>query len=76
MKAFRRLGAWPLRRIRPPAGASIHYAGTSGTALQMNIYAQSVWPFERLAEYFCRRRVWVHVSTRERINAFADGQFA
>jgi choline dehydrogenase-like flavoprotein len=31
-KAFlhilRRIGAWPLKRVRPPLGASIHYGGT------------------------------------------------
>ncbi|HTX58255.1 MAG TPA: hypothetical protein VMH02_01175 [Verrucomicrobiae bacterium] len=27
-RALFQLGAWPVRRIRPPAGASIHYAGT------------------------------------------------
>ncbi len=28
MKALRRLGAWPMRRVQPRFGASIHYAGT------------------------------------------------
>jgi hypothetical protein len=28
LRALRRLGAWPLKRVRPPSGASIHYAGT------------------------------------------------
>jgi choline dehydrogenase-like flavoprotein len=25
---LRRLGAWPIKRVRPPLGSSIHYAGT------------------------------------------------
>jgi choline dehydrogenase-like flavoprotein len=28
MRALRRLGAWPLKRVHPPHGSSIHYAGT------------------------------------------------
>ena len=28
LRGFRRLGCWPLRRIRPGHGASIHYGGT------------------------------------------------
>ncbi len=28
LRAFRRLGCWPLRRVRPGHGASLHYAGT------------------------------------------------
>jgi choline dehydrogenase-like flavoprotein len=28
MRALRDLGAWPIKRVRPPLGASIHYAGT------------------------------------------------
>jgi choline dehydrogenase-like flavoprotein len=28
MRVLRRLGAWPIKRIRPPLGSSIHYAGT------------------------------------------------
>ncbi len=28
LHALRALGAWPLKRVRPPLGASIHYAGT------------------------------------------------
>jgi FAD binding domain len=28
MRVLRRLGAWPIRRMRPPLGSSIHYAGT------------------------------------------------
>ena len=27
-RALRALGAWPIRRVHPPLGASIHYAGT------------------------------------------------
>ncbi|MBV8491687.1 MAG: hypothetical protein JO199_14270 [Candidatus Eremiobacteraeota bacterium] len=27
-RLLRRLGAWPMRRVRPPLGSSIHYAGT------------------------------------------------
>ena len=26
--AIRQLGCWPVKKVRPPAGASIHYAGT------------------------------------------------
>jgi choline dehydrogenase-like flavoprotein len=28
LRNFRRLGVWPLKRVRPPHGSSIHYAGT------------------------------------------------
>jgi choline dehydrogenase-like flavoprotein len=28
MRMLRRLGAWPIRRVRPEYGSSIHYAGT------------------------------------------------
>jgi choline dehydrogenase-like flavoprotein len=28
LRALRRLGAWPIKRVRPPLGSSIHYAGT------------------------------------------------
>jgi choline dehydrogenase-like flavoprotein len=28
LRHFRRLGCWPLRAVRPGAGASLHYAGT------------------------------------------------
>jgi hypothetical protein len=28
LRALRGLGAWPVKRVRPPLGASIHYAGT------------------------------------------------
>ena len=28
LRCFRRLGAWPLRRVHPGHGSSIHYAGT------------------------------------------------
>jgi choline dehydrogenase-like flavoprotein len=28
LRAFRRLGCWPLRKVRPGHGASLHYAGT------------------------------------------------
>jgi hypothetical protein len=28
MRALRHLGAWPIRRVNPPLGSSIHYAGT------------------------------------------------
>ena len=28
LRAMRRLGAWPLRRLHPGHGSSIHYAGT------------------------------------------------
>jgi choline dehydrogenase-like flavoprotein len=28
LRVLRQLGAWPIKRVRPPLGSSIHYAGT------------------------------------------------
>ncbi|MBV8116440.1 MAG: hypothetical protein JOZ01_00600, partial [Candidatus Eremiobacteraeota bacterium] len=28
MRVLRALGAWPIKRVHPPLGSSIHYAGT------------------------------------------------